>query len=90
MSNLNGETLQCFLDKIIIAAHTFGEFFLFYRQFLTDFLKFNLILDLAKLQQCKFQITYLGFTLKMVIPLLNKPLIKMLRNTNAFGYGELF
>ena len=63
MSNLNGETLQCFLDKIIIAAHTFGEFFLFYRQFLTDFLKFNLILDLAKLQQCKFQITYLGFTL---------------------------
>ena len=63
LGHLKGKNLQFFLDDIIVAADTIDELIPFLQIVFDRLTKFNLTLDPAKLQLCKPEITYLGFTL---------------------------
>lgn len=63
LGDLKGKNLQFFLDDIILAADSLEELLPILQAVFDRLSKFNLTLDPAKLQLCKKEITYLGFTL---------------------------
>ncbi|GBL92904.1 Retrovirus-related Pol polyprotein from transposon 17.6 [Araneus ventricosus] len=62
LNGITGKNVQFFLDDIIIAADSLCELKVTLQQVFDRLIKFNLTLDPAKLQLCKPEITYLGFS----------------------------